>query len=132
MNTTILKGVTIGNNVIIGAGSVVTSDIPDDCVAVGVPCKFVMSLDAYHEKRLKRQYCEAAELVKEYRSVYKCDPPDEILREFYWLFANNPDKIPDCWDEVLYLVGNYEKSNKEFIAHAPMFCNKDEFLKSVE
>lgn len=34
----ILPGVSIGNNVVIGAGSVVSRDIPDDCVAVGNPC----------------------------------------------------------------------------------------------
>lgn len=35
----ILPKVTIGKNSIIGAGSVVTRSIPDDCVAVGNPCK---------------------------------------------------------------------------------------------
>ena len=41
---TILKGVKIGSNVIIGANSVVTSDIPDFSVAVGSPAKVVKSL----------------------------------------------------------------------------------------
>lgn len=35
----ILPGVTIGENSIIGAGSVVSRSIPDNCVAVGNPCK---------------------------------------------------------------------------------------------
>lgn len=35
----ILPGVTIGDRVVIGAGSVVTKDIPDDVVAVGNPCR---------------------------------------------------------------------------------------------
>jgi acetyltransferase-like isoleucine patch superfamily enzyme len=34
-----LYGCTIGNNVKIGAGSVVTKDIPDNCVAYGNPAK---------------------------------------------------------------------------------------------
>lgn len=38
-DVTILPGVTIGNNTIIGAGSVVTKDIPDNVVAVGNPCR---------------------------------------------------------------------------------------------
>ena len=38
-NTVICPGVNIGSNVVIGAGSVVTEDIPDWCVAVGNPCK---------------------------------------------------------------------------------------------
>lgn len=36
---TILNGVTIGNGVAIGAGAVVTGDLPDYCIAVGVPAK---------------------------------------------------------------------------------------------
>ena len=40
-NATILQGVTIGDNAVIGAGAVVTSDIPADTVAVGVPAKAI-------------------------------------------------------------------------------------------
>lgn len=43
-NTTILPGVTIGARTIIGAGSVVTKDIPSDCIAVGNPCKMIKKL----------------------------------------------------------------------------------------
>ena len=35
----ILPGVTIGDNVVVGAGSVVTHDLPDNVVAVGNPCR---------------------------------------------------------------------------------------------
>lgn len=35
----VMPGVTIGDNVVIGAGSIVTKDIPSDVVAVGNPCK---------------------------------------------------------------------------------------------
>ena len=55
----ILKGIKIGNNTIIGAGSVVTHDIPSDCVAAGNPCKVIMSLDQYYKKR-KSVYVEEA------------------------------------------------------------------------
>lgn len=43
-NVVVLPGVTIGNNVVIGAGSVVTHDIPDNVVAVGVPCKVLREI----------------------------------------------------------------------------------------
>ncbi|MCW4016279.1 MAG: acyltransferase [Candidatus Bathyarchaeota archaeon] len=39
INVTILPGVTIGENAVIGAGAVVNKDIPDNCLAVGVPAK---------------------------------------------------------------------------------------------
>ena len=34
-------GVKIGNNVIIGAGSVVVKDVPDNCVVAGNPAKII-------------------------------------------------------------------------------------------
>jgi maltose O-acetyltransferase len=40
----ILPGVTIGSRSVIGAGSVVTRDIPDDVFAAGNPCRVVRSL----------------------------------------------------------------------------------------
>jgi len=43
----ILPGVTIGSSVIIGAGSVVTKDIPPNSVAVGNPARVVSTLDNY-------------------------------------------------------------------------------------
>ena len=49
-NTTILPGVTIGKNSIIGAGSVVTKNIPIDCVAAGNPCRPLMTLEEYKQK----------------------------------------------------------------------------------
>ncbi|SEG51070.1 acetyltransferase [Flavobacterium urumqiense] len=44
-NTTILPDVEIGKNVIIGAGSIVTKNIPDNCVAVGIPAKIIKKLN---------------------------------------------------------------------------------------
>ncbi len=44
-SVTILPGVTIGNNTTIGAGSVVTKNIPDNVVAVGNPCKVVKQVN---------------------------------------------------------------------------------------
>ena len=44
INVTILPGVTIGENAVVGAGAVVTKDVPDNCLAVGVPAKPVKML----------------------------------------------------------------------------------------
>ena len=45
-SVTILPGVTIGSTTTIGAGSVVTKDIPDNVVAAGNPCRVIRKLKA--------------------------------------------------------------------------------------
>ena len=42
-------GVTIGDNSVVGSGSVVTKDIPPNVVAVGVPCKVLREIGE-HDK----------------------------------------------------------------------------------
>lgn len=44
-SVTVLPGVTIGDNTVIGAGSVVVKDIPSNVVAVGNPCKVIKTID---------------------------------------------------------------------------------------
>ncbi len=44
-NVTVLPGVTIGDDSVIGAGSVVTRDIPANVFAAGVPCRVIRTLD---------------------------------------------------------------------------------------
>jgi acetyltransferase-like isoleucine patch superfamily enzyme len=50
----IMPGVTIGNNCVIAAGSVVTKDVPDNCVVGGVPARFIKSTDEYFENLKKK------------------------------------------------------------------------------
>jgi acetyltransferase-like isoleucine patch superfamily enzyme len=53
MNVVVLKGVTIGRNSLIGAGSIVTKDIPANVVAAGNPCRIVKQLDESVIKKLE-------------------------------------------------------------------------------
>lgn len=49
-NTVIVPGVKIGNGVVIGAGSVVTKDIPDNVIAAGNPCKVIREITEEDKK----------------------------------------------------------------------------------
>ena len=49
----ILPGVKIGANVIVGAGSVVVSDLPDNVVAAGNPCRPICLAAEWSEKKLR-------------------------------------------------------------------------------
>lgn len=44
-NVTVLPGVNIGNNVVIGAGAVVTKDIPDNSLVLGVPGRVIRKIE---------------------------------------------------------------------------------------
>ena len=131
MKSTILKGVHIGNNVIIGANSLVNKDIPDNCVAAGNPCKVIMGLEEYHEKRKASQVAEAKELVQLYRERYGRDPDEKALHEFFWLFTDGHDELPECWESMMKLGGNYEYTKEQFKKNNKKFKNMDEFLKQI-
>lgn len=52
-NAMIMPGVKIGTNCIIGCCAVVTHDIPDNSVAVGIPAKVIETTEEYYKKHKK-------------------------------------------------------------------------------
>jgi acetyltransferase-like isoleucine patch superfamily enzyme len=56
MNAILLPGVTIGDRTVIGAGSVVSGDVPSGVVYAGVPAKFVCTIEEYREKCLEKAF----------------------------------------------------------------------------
>lgn len=83
IRTIILPGVKIGNRCVIGAGAVVTKDIPDNSVAAGVPAKVLCSTDDYmarmKEKSLRCGHLPADQKAEVIKTIYRnkgwCDPP---------------------------------------------------------
>lgn len=73
MNSTILPGVTIGKNSIIGACTVVTKDIPENSVAVGNPARIINSTWEFAEKCL-------IETPNYDISAFHADKKSEVLR----------------------------------------------------
>lgn len=51
MNVSVLPGVTIGSNTIIGAGSVVNKNVPEGVIAAGNPCKVIRKITKADKKR---------------------------------------------------------------------------------
>lgn len=109
-NVTVLKGVTIGDNCIIGACSVVNKDIPANSVAVGNPCKIVCSLDEYFCKRKMRSLFEAVELVNCFIDRNGKKPSGKDLLEEHIFFNGNNSELPYTFN-----------SEKDFIE----FCIKN-------
>lgn len=76
----LLPGITIGNRVVIGAGAVVTKDIPDNTVAVGVPATVVKTADEYF-KKLKEESLHLGHL--------KGKEKDRALQKYYGYTGNS-------------------------------------------
>lgn len=49
----IMSGVTVGDNVLIAAGSIVTKSIPSNVVVAGNPARFICSIEDYIERNKK-------------------------------------------------------------------------------
>jgi acetyltransferase-like isoleucine patch superfamily enzyme len=50
INAILMPGVTIGSRVVVGAGSVVTKDVPDGVVVAGVPARVICDIDDYQRR----------------------------------------------------------------------------------
>lgn len=129
-NVTILKGVSIGDNVIIGIGSVVTKSIPANSVAVGIPAKVICSLDDYYQRRSKEYTKEAIEYAKAIIQSGR----EPVIEDFY-------DDYPAFVDQSNYLKYNYPyhrvfTSNYDFekwlAQHKATFNGFDEFIEYVK
>ncbi|NMM98058.1 sugar O-acetyltransferase [Bifidobacterium olomucense] len=56
-NVTVLPGVTIGDNSVIGACSLVTKDIPANSVAIGTPCRVLREINEHDQEYYWRDKC---------------------------------------------------------------------------
>ena len=62
----ILQNTRIGSNVIIGAGTLVNKDIPDNSVVAGIPARFIGYFDAFIKKRLnEKEYPDNFSVINE-------------------------------------------------------------------
>lgn len=89
VNCIVLKGIEIGNNCFIAAGSIVTRDIPSNCIAGGIPAKYICDIDDYYEKRKKKCIDEAFKYVKSIKKRYNREPSEEDFFEEFPLFVDS-------------------------------------------
>ncbi len=61
-NCTFLPGAQMGDNCILGAGSVLNSSMPDNSVYAGVPAKFICTIEEYGDKALQNNVMYPREL----------------------------------------------------------------------
>lgn len=126
-NCTILKGVTIGDNCIIGAGSIVSHSIPANSVAVGNPCNVICTLDEYFHKREIKAFDEAIEYIKSINERYGRRPYLSEMREEFIYFVdkrNINDYLPKM--PIINELGHCYIQWLE--KHKARFASFDEFI----
>ena len=71
---TVLPGITIGSNCVIGACALVTKDVPDNCIYGGVPAKFLKTTDEFldlaQRKSLKIGHLKGKAKVAAYKNIF--------------------------------------------------------------
>lgn len=129
VNSIVLRNVTIGDNCIIGVGSVVCSSIPANSVAAGNPCKVIMSLDEFCEKRKKNILKEASLEALHIMKVKGRMPTEMEMRR--WGFLYNT-KNPEIINKLTALGDDREEFVKSYLSQEAVFDNYDSFLKYVK
>lgn len=124
--TTILGGSQIGDNVILGANSVVSGKVESNSVYAGNPARKLMTLEEFKEKREKRQLSEAKDYVLEYVNRFGKTPSEVELSEYFFLFKK--DNLNKVFIDQMKLMDNYEESLKVLKNKKTRFNNYQEFI----
>lgn len=129
---TVMKGVTIGDNCIIGYGSLVTKDIPSNSVVAGSPAKVICTLEQYYEKRKQKSLEESLELAREIERTQGRRP---VLLDFkeefvFFVSGNEVDKYPDIpIKHQLTTMGDC--FNRWVMEHKAPYKSFEEFLNAA-
>lgn len=126
----VLKGVTIGDNCVIAAGSIITKDIPSNSVAAGVPAKVICSLEEYYQKREKACIKEAFEYARSIVDRYSRKPTIEDFHEEFVLFTDGND-IANHKQWMISQLGGYDNYKIWCKEHKAPYKNIDDFLEAA-
>lgn len=80
-NALIMPGVTIGDNVLVAAGSVVTKSIPPRMVVAGNPAKIICSIDEYYERNKQFDLHTKCLSSAEKRKILLSTSPQRFLQK---------------------------------------------------
>lgn len=88
-NSLIMPGVTIGDNVLVAAGSVVTHSVPDNVVIGGNPARILCSLEEYYQRNLPYNTETKGFSVKEKKKILT-ELPDGMFVKKRLMEKNSP------------------------------------------
>ena len=137
MGATIQCGVTICDDVIISANSIVSASIREPGVYAGAPARKVATYERFLALREARQIREAYILARQYYRRFGIRPPQEIFHEYFWVFApRDLNHIHPVFLDKLKKHGYFERAKAAFLSSQPDFAGYDAFwswcLKKME
>lgn len=128
VNSIILMGSQIGNNCIIGAGSVVGGVFPDNVVIAGNPAKIIRTLDEHLSIRLAKYQKEAFLYFNNFVKKYNREPDIREMGPFFPLFIErNKDIIIDSGVNITPNGDNSEDLLSCLLESTPLYKSFNEF-----
>ncbi len=133
-NAIILMGTHIGNNTIVGAGSVVTGQFPDDVVIAGNPAKVICTIQDYADKRRAKTLGEAVEFARTFYEKHGRYPTVyQMTDAFTWLYLPHNRETAEKYDMLFRMGGiDYEQSINDFVNSSPQFESYESFIEYVD
>lgn len=78
-NSLIMPGVTIGNNVLVAAGSVVTKSIPERMVVAGNPARIICTIEEYYERNKQWDIQTKRMSINEKKNILMALPKERFI-----------------------------------------------------
>lgn len=127
----ILKDTVIGDNVVIGARSVVKGNIPSNTVWAGIPARQISTLDAFYRKRKEREISAALFRRDHIRQSKGREANIADMGWFAFLFLERTEEMYDKYVRNLEFNGisNDPTLRTLFFATKPKFSSFEEFLR---
>lgn len=130
----ILKDTIIGDNVIIGARSVVKGNIPPNTVWAGVPAKQLCTLDEFFERKYKKRLKDALYRFEHVKKLRGRIPTIEEMGWFAFLFLERTQENYDKYIKSFEFNGIVDCSmvKEHFFSSVNMFASYDDFINKIQ
>ena len=130
MNSIILMGARLGNNCVVGAGTILTGEYPSNVVIAGNPGRVIHSLDEYYNSRTAKSDKEAVRCAQLYYERVGKVPEPRDLSGFKFLFTPRKKDFIDRYGLSFECSGDDKNEvEQSFYNTQPKWKSFEEFIK---